>query len=80
MLHYGTAQQQLLGRVTLEELRQLYGAGHFKPGSMGPKVLAAMRFVDEGGDEAIIAELDALLPALEGRAGTHVHRIGAGRT
>lgn len=76
MIHYGTTQQQVLGRVTLEELRELYGAGHFKPGSMGPKVLAAMRFVEEGGEEAIIAELDALLPALEGRAGTHVRRTG----
>jgi carbamate kinase len=39
---------------------------------MAPKVLAAIRFVESGGDRAIIAELGKLTEALEGKAGTQV--------
>jgi carbamate kinase len=46
--------------------------GQFKEGSMAPKVLAAIRFVESGGERAIIAELGRLTEALEGKAGTHV--------
>jgi carbamate kinase len=71
-LHYGTPQQELLTRVTVEKMREYMEQGHFKAGSMGPKVKAAIRFVESGGEEAIIAELDQLIEAIEGRAGTHV--------
>jgi len=46
-------------------------AGHFKAGSMGPKVDAAIRFARAGGT-AIIAELLDALPALKGEAGTWI--------
>jgi len=39
---------------------------------MLPKILAAIRFVENGGKEAIIAELDQLINAINGKAGTHV--------
>lgn len=71
-LHYGTPQQELLTRVTVEKMRKYMEQGHFKAGSMGPKVKAAIRFVESGGEEAIIAELNQLIEAIEGRAGTHV--------
>ena len=72
-LNYGTPQQRKLGEVRYSEMKKFYEEGHFKSGSMGPKVLAALRFVEEGGKEAIIAELSQLLPAVDGRSGTHVH-------
>jgi carbamate kinase len=62
-----------LGEVGLDELRQLTAAGHFPPGTMGPKVEAAMRFVAAGGSEAIVASSDRLAAALSARVeGTHV--------
>lgn len=72
MLDYGTPQQQLIRQISLRNLKLQYAEGHFKAGSMGPKVQAAIRFVESGGQEAIIAELHQLVPALEGKTGTHV--------
>jgi carbamate kinase len=71
-LFYGTPQQTKLGRVTYAEIKKYYDEGHFKAGSMGPKVLAALRFVESGGSEAIIAELSQLEAAVDGTSGTHV--------
>jgi len=73
-INFGTPQQQKLGKVSLRQMKKYYDEGHFKAGSMGPKVLAAMRFVEAGGSEAIIAELTQLKAAVEGRSGTHVVR------
>ncbi|MFB6189690.1 MAG: carbamate kinase [Halapricum sp.] len=72
---YGTPEQRRLDEVTTEELREHYDDGEFPEGSMGPKVLAALRFVEgESRRErkAIIASLDDALAALEGEAGTTV--------
>jgi carbamate kinase len=71
-LNYGTPQQKKLGVVKLSEMKRYYQEGHFKPGSMGPKVLASIRFVENGGKEAIIAKLGTVIEALEGKEGTHI--------
>lgn len=71
-LNYGSRTQKLLRHVTANELRQYTSQGHFASGSMKPKVEAALRFVDNGGQRAIIAELDSLENALQGKTGTHV--------
>ncbi len=52
-------------------MRAYAAAGHFKAGSMGPKVEACLRFVDAGG-ESVIASLTEVGPAMAGRAGTHI--------
>jgi len=71
-INFGKPDQRRLERVSVKEMKRYYEEGHFPPGSMGPKVLAAIRFIEEGGEEAIIAELSQLSEALEGKAGTHV--------
>ena len=71
-INYGKPNQQKIENIKASELRKLYEEGHFPPGSMGPKVLAAIRFIENGGREAIIAELSQLKEAFGGRAGTHV--------
>ncbi|MDJ0270889.1 MAG: carbamate kinase [Aigarchaeota archaeon] len=71
-INYGTPQQKKLTQLRVGEARRYYDEGHFAAGSMGPKVLAAIRFVEAGGREAIIAELSQVREALEGRAGTHI--------
>ncbi len=72
-VHYGAPQQQWLGRLTLTEMEALEKEGHFKAGSMGPKVKAILRFVRSGGERGVIASLEEALEALEGRAGTQIY-------
>lgn len=70
-LHFGTPQQQALGRLPVEEMRKYYEEGHFAAGSMGPKVEAALRFVEAGsGRSAVITSLEKALEGAQGRAGT----------
>jgi carbamate kinase len=69
---FGTPQQRALGHVTPPELRALAAAGHFASGSMGPKVEAAVRFVEAGGRRAVITSLDHIADAVDGTAGTVV--------
>ncbi len=73
ILHYGTPEAQPLKRVTVSDLRRYQFEGHFAAGSMGPKVEAAIRFVDRhSGRCAVIAALEHARDAVEGRSGTHV--------
>lgn len=69
---FGKPTQRWLDRVTLRELKAHHAAGQFPPGSMGPKIDAAISFIEGGGERVIIARLDEAMPALEGKTGTHV--------
>jgi carbamate kinase len=71
---FGTDDERWLGQVKVDELRGLADAGHFAAGSMGPKVEACLRFVEAGGDRAVIAALERLGAAARGEAGTVVER------
>ncbi len=71
-VHFGTPEQQVLDRVTLSELKRYHAEGHFPPGSMGPKIEAAIRFIEGGGKRVVIAQLKDAVPALKGDTGTHV--------
>lgn len=71
---FGTAHARPIGDVTAAELRVLHAAGHFAGGSMGPKVEAALRFVEQGGDQAVITSLGDIGAAVAGQAGTVVRK------
>jgi carbamate kinase len=71
-LNFGTDRVQRLGTVSVSQMKRYQGEGHFADGSMGPKVEAAIRFIERGGKRAIIAHLEDSLPALMGKAGTHI--------
>ena len=71
-VHFGTPQQRALDRVTLSEIKRLFAEGHFPPGSMGPKIDAAIRFIERGGKHAVIARLTDAVAALRGETGTHI--------
>ena len=71
-LHYDTPEQEWLGEITAGELRALQGEGHFGMGSMGPKVEAALRFVEATGHDAVIAALEDMTAAVQARTGTRV--------
>jgi len=72
VLGFGTPEAEPLGRVTVTQMREHLAAGHFASGSMGPKVDAACRFVEQGGSHAAITELSQIRDAVTGRAGTVV--------
>jgi carbamate kinase len=65
---WGTPDQRLISRATPEEL----SAGEFAEGSMGPKVKAACRFVEQTGGQAVIGSITDTQALLQGEAGTTV--------
>jgi carbamate kinase len=71
-LDFGKPGQREISRASLSQMRRWHADGHFPPGNMGPKVEAAIRFVEAGGRRAIITSLDCALPALHGVTGTHI--------
>lgn len=71
-VNYGKAEEKWLEEVTYDELARYEREGHFKKGSMGPKVRAIMRFVERGGKEGIISSLDRVLDAVNGKTGTRL--------
>jgi len=77
MLHYGTLMQSELGTITAAEAARHLGDGQFPPGSMGPKIEAALRFLADGGELAVITSPALLAATLAGegrRAGTRIER------
>ena len=70
-IHFNTPEQEALGTVGLAEMQAYAAEGHFKAGSMGPKVAACMRFV-AGGGTAIISSLTEVVQAMAGDAGTRI--------
>jgi carbamate kinase len=69
-LCYGSEKQKTLNHITLQELKNYYDLGHFPPGSMGPKILAAIRFLEAGGQKVIVAHIEQGWQALQGKTGT----------
>jgi carbamate kinase len=72
VLRFGTPDAEQLGQVDVRRMRALAEEGHFASGSMGPKVEAACRFVENGGTGAVITDLDHILDGVAGRTGTVV--------
>lgn len=71
-INFGTPEEKKLEAVTVSEMRQYFCAGHFPPGSMGPKVQAALQFIENGGREVVITSLENAHAAVHGQAGTRI--------
>ena len=71
-LNYGKKNQTPLSRINISQAEEYYEQGHFPPGSMGPKIEAAIQFLKNGGEKVIIAHLEQVLDALHGKAGTWI--------
>ncbi len=69
---YGSLMPEDLDRMTVSEAKRLSKRGEFGSGSMGPKVQAAVNFLEAGGRRAVIADLDDGPSALAGEAGTEI--------
>lgn len=71
-LNFGKSSEEKLGTITVSQARKYMGQGHFPPGSMGPKITAAIRFLEQGGSEVIITAPEHLVSALSGDEGTRI--------
>lgn len=71
-IHFGKANQQALGTVTVSEMTRYLQEGHFPAGSMLPKIVASLAFLAHGGSRVIITTPERLPAALRGETGTHI--------
>jgi carbamate kinase len=76
MINYGTPRQAKLGQITMAEAERYLRDGQFPPGSMGPKIEAALAFLAGGGDCAAITSPGLVAATLSGQgwAGTRIER------
>lgn len=74
-LNYGKSNESDLDTITVKTAKKLLKAGAFLEGSMKPKILASVDFLEAGGDIAIITSLDNVVTALNGEAGTRITSI-----
>jgi len=73
-LNYKTDKQQGIQNATVAEMQKYLNEGQFPPGSMGPKIESAIKFINNGDRKAIITSYEYLMDAIEGKAGTHISR------
>ena len=71
-LNFNTPDEKWIDSMTVEEANQYVDAGHFKEGSMKPKVEAAIRFVENGGEKSIIGSLKFASDLINGKHGTTI--------
>ena len=71
-INYKKAGERFLRRLPIEEAKRYLQDGHFPPGSMGPKIEAAIAFLENGGKRALITSIESIINAIEGKAGTEI--------
>lgn len=69
-INYGKENQEFLPTLSMEEAMEYDRQGHFAPGSIGPKIDAAIQYLKRGGQKVIITSMDLLEDAIKGKAGT----------
>jgi len=71
-IYFGTQRETDLAQITITQAKHYLREGHFLAGSMAPKLLACIRFIEYGGEKAIITSLDKAWLAIQGLDGTHI--------
>lgn len=69
-LNFGKPNQKLIDQMTSSQAAEYLGQGHFPAGSMGPKIEAAIDFLNNGGKKVVISSIDKAAEAVFGNAGT----------
>ena len=76
-IRFGKPDQEWLSDITTDQAKQYIAEGHFAPGSMLPKVQAAVKFADsKEGRTSLITLLEKAKDGIQGKTGT---RISSGR-
>jgi carbamate kinase len=73
-INYGRPNQKLIDEMTASEAEAYLRQGHFPPGSMGPKIEAAIDFLRNGGTRVVVSSIDKAAEAVFGNAGTVIAR------
>ncbi len=71
-INFGKENEKRLDRMTLSQAKQYLSEGHFPPGSMGPKIEAAIDFLEQGGERVVISSIERAAEAVLGDAGTTI--------
>ena len=71
-LNFGEKNQRSLRRVSLHEIKRYLDEGHFKPGSMKPKIESIIQFLERGGTRAIVTSPENILGTIKGDSGTTI--------
>jgi len=75
-LDFKLPTQRAIKNVSIDEIKKYLEEGHFREGSMKPKIEAAIDFIESGGEEVIITDPEHITSGLEGKAGTHIFKRG----
>ena len=71
-LNYNTSDQKWIDKMSLGDAKRYLAQGHFKEGSMKPKIEAGIRFLENGGEKSVIGSLLAASSSLQGTSGTTI--------
>lgn len=71
-INFGKPEQRYVDVLTIAEARKYLEEGQFPKGSMGPKIQAAIKFIEQGGKKVIITSVERMTEALEGETGTEI--------
>ncbi len=72
-LNFGKPEQRGIDEMSVEEAKKYMEEGHFKKGSMYPKILASIIYLDNGGKEVLITSPEKVQDALDGKTGTWIY-------
>ncbi|TFG20594.1 MAG: carbamate kinase [Promethearchaeota archaeon] len=73
-INYKKPNQRYLDEMSINEAKKYMNEGQFPAGSMGPKVQAAINFLEKDGERAIITSIEKIQDALDGKAGTKIYK------
>ncbi|MCD4828225.1 MAG: carbamate kinase [Candidatus Cloacimonetes bacterium] len=73
-VNFGKPDQRNLDTLTLDKAKAFLEAGEFPAGSMGPKMRAAIHFLERGGNEVLITSIEHVVDAMAGKTGTRLTR------
>ena len=72
-LNFGTEQQRGIEEMNVSEAKKYMEEGHFRKGSMYPKILAAIRFLKSGGKSVLITSPEKVKDSMDGKSGTWIY-------
>ncbi|MFO8077565.1 MAG: carbamate kinase [Thermoplasmatota archaeon] len=72
--NFNTKNQRKIKKISLQKIKKYYENDEFPAGSMGPKILAAIRFLEAGGKQVIITDVSHGWDAIQGKTGTHISK------
>jgi carbamate kinase len=74
-LNYGSPDEKPIPVMTVDQAKKYLSQGQFPAGSMGPKIKAAIEYIESGGKEMLITSANHLKASLINRSGTKIRPL-----